>query len=248
MQTEAFKTHAIQRDEPLLEIFDRYLPRLKEKSIVAVTSKIVSVCQNCMVSKTDFPDKYVLITQEADAFLAEEEAAYGAHLTIKNNILIPSAGIDESNAQESYILYPKAIQSTATEIWQYLRQKHDLKQLGIVITDSHTTPLRRGVTGISIGWCGFDALRNYVGEPDIYGKPLRITQMNVADALAGIAVFIMGEGGEQTPLALIEHAPHVQFCDHPPTSEELQRLNIPLEEDLYAPLLMKAAWKKPSRM
>jgi F420-0:gamma-glutamyl ligase len=56
--------------------------------------------------------------------------------------------------------------------------------------------------------------------------------MNYADGLAAAAVMMMGEGAEARPLAVIENA-EVQFSEEV-TKEELQ---IPLEEDLYYPLL-----------
>lgn len=126
--------------------------------------------------------------------------------------------------------------------WRYLREKYHLRELGILITDSHTTPLRKGVAGIALGWCGFEPLYSYVGKPDIFNHPLRVTQINILDALAASAVFVMGEGAEQTPMALTEDAPKIRFLPHPPTLEEERRVRIPLEEDIYAPLLKKADW------
>ena len=103
--------------------------------------------------------------------------------------------------------------------------------------------MRRGVTGITLGWCGFEPLYSYVNQPDIYGKPLRVTQINILDALATAAVFVMGEGGEQTPIAVISDAPKITFVNRSPTAEEEKRVVISMEEDLYAPLLLNAKWQ-----
>jgi F420-0:gamma-glutamyl ligase len=84
-----------------------------------------------------------------------------------------------------------------------------------------------------------------VGKPDLYDKSMRITQINLLDALATSAVLVMGEGNEQTPLAVISDAPKISFLTRPPTSAEEQIILIPMEEDLYAPLLMGATWLKP---
>jgi F420-0:gamma-glutamyl ligase len=46
----------------------------------------------------------------------------------------------------------------------------------------------------------------------------------------------MGEGNEQTPFAIITHAPHIEFQSTPLTREEIKQISIPLEEDFYAPL------------
>lgn len=242
MKICSIKTHQILAGESLNAILDQYLTSLAEGTIVAITSKVISLCQGRIVPKDSVSNKFELVKKEADAHLREQDSLYEAHLTIKNNILIPSAGIDESNGDGMYILYPHDIHQTAAEVWQYLRQKHRLTHLGIIITDSHTTPLRKGVTGITLGWCGFEPLYSYIGKPDIFDHPLRVTQINIIDALATSAVFVMGEGAEQTPMALIENAPKVQFLSHPPTQEEEHMVRISLEEDIYAPLLKGVDW------
>ena len=240
MKITPIKTHCILPLEPLEPILDQYISKLPNNSILAITSKIISVSQNRLVPKGD---KKTLIYQEADLVLKTKHNPYDLYLTLKNNILIPSAGIDESNSQDSYILYPNNIQEVAARLWSYLRQKQAIKNLGIIITDSHTTPLRWGVTGITLGWCGFEPLYSYVGKPDIYNHPLKVTQINLLDALASAAVLVMGEGNEQTPLALIQDAPKITFQDTPPTPEQEKSITISFEEDLYGPLLQGGEWE-----
>jgi putative folate metabolism gamma-glutamate ligase len=244
MHVKAIKTHLIQPGELLETILDRYIPSISEQAILVITSKIISICQGHVLPKTSI-SKEALIKQEADAVAETRENPYGIYLTLKNNILIPSAGIDESNGDDVYILYPKDIQNTAIALWNYVRQKHSLEHLGIIITDSHTTPLRRGVTGIALGWCGFEPLYSYVGKSDLYDKSMRVTQINLLDALATSAVLVMGEGKEQTPLAVISDAPKISFVSRPPIPVEEQSILISMEEDLYAPLLMGTTWLKP---
>jgi len=240
MKTHAIKTHLIQLDESLPALLDRYLPPLEENSIVVVTSKIVSLSEGRTIQKKI--GKETLIKQEADAYL-DEPNPHGVLLTIKNGILIPNAGIDESNANGVYILYPKDSHLSARKIWEHLRTQHRLRHLGVLITDSHTSPMRWGVTGIALAWCGFAPLNNYIGTPDCFGRHLHFTKANVVDALAASAVFAMGEGNEQTPLALITELEKVTFVESAPTQEEIESLKIPMQEDLYGPLLMKGDWK-----
>jgi F420-0:gamma-glutamyl ligase len=66
----------------------------------------------------------------------------------------------------------------------------------------------------------------------------------VRDALAAAAVLVMGEGSEQTPLALIKDLPFIAFQDRDPSPEELAAAAIALEDDLYAPLLTRAPWQR----
>jgi putative folate metabolism gamma-glutamate ligase len=248
MQIEAFRTHVITLGEDILDIIDTYLSHVKERDIIVITSKILSVCENCFIEK-DAISKKELIKQEADAVLESDYPnRYGVHLTIKNGFLIPSAGIDESNCQNGYLVYPKAIQMSVVRIWEHIRKKYNLKEVGVLLTDSRTTPLRRGITGQGIGWCGFKPLYNYVGSPDLFGKPLRVSMSNILDALAASAVLVMGEGKEQTPLAVIKNAPKIVFLERAPTKEEEDSVIIAMEEDIYAPLLTKAIWQKADKL
>ena len=243
MHVVALKTPRVNLHDDLITFLDTCVPHLVDGTIIAITSKIVSLCQGAVVPQahTCFES---LVKREADGFLPGTGPWDNLFLTLKEGCLLPNAGIDASNAGASYILYPKRIQETLCGVWQHLRKKHDLTHLGLLMTDSRTTPLRRGVTGVALGWCGFAPLYSYVGTLDLDGRPLRVTQINLLDALAATAVLAMGEGDEQTPLALITNAPRVTFQDHPPLEEDLSALRIGLDEDLYAPLLQSAPWQR----
>lgn len=239
-----YKTHPIRPYDPLIELIDTYVPTQSERSILVITSKIISLTEGSVVKKDAVSSKLDLIRSTSDAYL-DHESPYGIQITIKNGILIPSSGIDESNGDGYYILYPKNIQKSASLIWQHIRKRDTLREFGIVISDSRTSPMRRGVSGVGLGWCGFKALYSYIGKPDCFNSPLKATLTNVLDSLAAAAVFCMGEGNEQTPFASIAEAPKIDFQDRPPTSEEQSELVIPMAEDLYAPLLVNARWIIP---
>jgi putative folate metabolism gamma-glutamate ligase len=241
MNVIPIKTKIVTGEDRLEDILSLYLQPLQDKSIVAITSKIISICQGRVVSKSSC-NKKDLISSEADYLLESDHNPYDISLTVKNGILIPSAGIDESNGDDVYILYPENIQQTAKDIWHHLKRINKIEHLGVIITDSHTTPMRRGVTGISLGWCGFKPIYSYIGKPDIYNTPLKVTQINILDALATSAVFMMGEGNEVTPIAVISDAPKIEFTKTTPTDEEVKSIAISMDDDLYAPILQSARW------
>jgi dihydrofolate synthase / folylpolyglutamate synthase len=244
MIVSPIKTDKITPEQKdLFAILDQFLPEIKEGSVVAITSKIVAICEGRIV-KLDEAKKESLVEKEADLYLPSSENKYGFNITIKNNIFIASAGVDESNGNGYYILWPKDPQQSANKIREYLKNKFSLENIGVIITDSKTTPLRWGVTGVALAHSGFNALNNYINEPDIFGRPMHATKASIVDGLASAAVLIMGEGAEQTPIALIEELPFVKFQDRNPTSEELEMLKINLEDDIYAPILKKIDWKK----
>jgi putative folate metabolism gamma-glutamate ligase len=241
MRARAISTHAIPPNErDLFGILDRYLRSLQERSVLAITSKIVAICEG-RVREMAGTDKYELIAEEAERYLPPDPR-YGVCLTLKRGLLIATAGIDESNADGWYVLWPSDAQRSAHAIRAHLAARHGLAELGVVITDSRSTPLRPGVTGVALAHSGFRALNDYVGKLDLFGRPLRMTKVNVMDALATSAVLVMGEGSECTPLAVLDELPFVQFHAQSPTEEELARLRIEPEDDLYAPLLTRADW------
>ena len=107
MNIQAIKTHKItSSDQDLFDILDKYITELKDGSVVVITSKIVSICEGNFVS-IETSDKDELIKKEADLYLPKEENQYNLYLTIKNNILAVSAGIDESNTNGNYVFWPK---------------------------------------------------------------------------------------------------------------------------------------------
>jgi dihydrofolate synthase / folylpolyglutamate synthase len=244
MNVTAIKTEKIVPDSGnLLAILDKYLLSFKEKSVLAITSKIVAICEGNVV-KTDKANKDDLIENEAELYFPRTSNKYNVTLTIKRSLLAASAGIDESNGNGYYVLWPKDPQKTANSVREYLCKRYSITFAGVIITDSRSFPLRWGTTGVSIAHSGFMALNDYIGKPDIFGRIMQMTKSNVADSLAESAVAVMGEGMEQTPLAVISDVPFVQFQNRNPTQEESSALSIDIHNDIYAPLLTAVHWKK----
>ena len=246
MRVRAIKTHRIIQDRDLHALLDQYVTTLNERSVLAITSKIVSICQGRLVPVGSIP-KQALVEREADLYLPPNASRYHISLTIKEHLLIPMAGVDESNAQGHYVLWPLDAQAVADRVWAHLREHLALRQVGVVLTDSKTTPLRWGVIGTAIAHSGFLAVNDYRGRPDVFGRPLQMTTVDVADALAAAAVLVMGESNEQTPLAVIDDLPFVTFQDNAPSPEELQQRWIDIQDDLYAPLLQGVEWQEGGR-
>lgn len=245
MTVTAYKTQKISVGMKLNDILDATLPILSDRDIVVVTSKIVSICEGQVVAHDGKVTKKDLIRREAELYIEGKSLTrYGIILTMKRGIVIPSAGIDESNGGGNFILWPKDPDKSAVDIWQSLRAKHGVRHLGVIITDSHTTPLRWGVTGIGLSWCGFSALNDYIGKPDINGRKLRVTKANVLDGLSAASTAVMGEGNEQTPLAVIQDTGFVTFQNRPPSVRERQNMIIDRKKDIYADLMDSPYWRK----
>ena len=244
MRVQPLRTHKITgADRDLFAILDAHLPALAEGSVLAITSKIVAIAEGRTVPFAS-AEKSRLVAEQAERYLPVSASKYGVSLTITRGMLIATAGIDESNSDGHFILWPSDSQAAANAVRAYLARRFSLSRVGVVITDSKTTPLRIGVTGVALAHSGFRALNDYVGVQDLFGRALRMTKVNVMDALATGAVLVMGEGSEQTPLAVVDDVPFVQFQERDPSAAELEQLRVSLEDDLYAPLLEHAPWQR----
>ena len=230
--TQALRCELFRAGRPLLDYVltnvDRSL--IGERAILVVTSKIVSIAERRFVSRTSI-DKSSLVRREADQWLCE--TPFGIALTIKEGLLIPSAGIDESNSENGdYLLYPERPFVSAAKLWAELRAAWGLRDFGVLLADSRVSPLRRGTTGVALSYWGFNGVKSLIGQADLFARELRVTQINVADGLAAAAVLAMGEGAERRPLAIIRGA-DATFVDRIDPAE----LRIPAAEDLFSDLL-----------
>lgn len=244
MKIKAIKTHAITtRDKSILKVLDKYVKNLSERSIVVVTSKIVSITEGSVVDKRE-KTREDLVPEHCQLYIPRKYNKWGFCFSLTRNILIASAGIDESNADDKLILWPKDAQKSANMIRKYLLDRFKIKWVGVLIVDSHTTPFRRGVSGIGLSHSGFKALKDYIGQSDLFDRPYKFTNQSIIDGLAASASLIMGEGNECTPLVVAEDLPFVEFQGRNPNKKELNMLKISREEDLYWPILKNAPWKK----
>lgn len=220
--------------DDLYRAFDKSLPKLREGDVLIITSKVLAIHQGRTVKMKPGLKKDRLIAREAESYIPRAKVP-GRHavLTITNHALLPSAGIDGSNGNGYYILLPKKPENEAKRICLYLRKKYHLKKLGVIITDSHSVPLRHGVVGISLGSFGFEPLREYTRSRGVFGARLKVARANVVDALAATGTLLMGEAGERTPMVIARGADFLTFTDKP---NYKSLLTLP-GEDLYEPLL-----------
>lgn len=121
-----------------------------------------------------------------------------------------NAGIDRSNIDSNedsprLLLLPENPDHSAAELRSSLLASTGVN-VNIIINDSAGRAWRNGTLGFAIATAGFEALENRVGEADLYGRPLEVTEVAVADELAAAASFMMGQGDEALPVVLIRGA------------------------------------------
>ncbi len=226
MEIIPLKTRKIKPEDDLIEVLTDGLHTakisLQSGDIVAIVSKIVALTEGGLVDvrgkNTSKKSRYGAY-KDSSALLKyiESETDIGfdddMFLTIKNNIFTPSAGVDTSNVSEGYAIgWPKDSYKSADTLRKKILLNYEmsnakLKNLGILIFDSCIIPLRNGVTGIALGYSGFQGVEDYRGKKDLFGNILRVTQKNIADGLAAAATVVCGEGRESIPFVIIRGAP-----------------------------------------
>lgn len=230
MNVKAFRTKLFKEGDNLIGFITSEIKKIPDNSILVVTSKIVALSEGRVVIVKSEKEREDIIKSESQ-FAMKTKYTW---LTIKDGMVLASAGVDESNANGKIILLPKDSFKSANELRTRLMKYYKVKNLGIILSDSRLLPLRAGVVGIALGYAGFKGVRNYIGKPDLFGRLLKMSRTDVADSLATSAVLIMGEGSERQPLALINDAP-VEFVDKINKKE----LAIDPKEDVYQPLFEK---------
>ena len=165
MVVTPIKTEVVEAGkQPVSDLLDNSLEALNESSIVAISAKVIALCENRVVPIEGI-DKQDLVSREADYYLPASTSKFGYQFTIINNTLVASAGIDESNGNGLYVFWPANPQKSANSIRKYLKERFGLKKVGVIITDSTCLPLRWGTIGIAVPHGGFRPLNNYMGSP-----------------------------------------------------------------------------------
>ena len=131
-----------------------------------------------------------------------------------------NAGIDASNISSDpdnprLLLLPEDSNASARRLRAALRERLGV-DVYIIINDSAGRAWRNGTCGFALGSAGFEALVSRIGDKDLFGRPLEITQIAVADELAAAASFLMGQADEGAPVVLIRGAelrPSGQGCE-----------------------------------
>jgi coenzyme F420-0:L-glutamate ligase/coenzyme F420-1:gamma-L-glutamate ligase len=193
---------------------------LEDGDVVVVAQKIVSLSENRLVrlndvnvspaatdlaAETDKDPRLVeLILRESSAVIRKKPGVIIARHRL--GLVGANAGVDQSNIDHSNgecaLLLPEDPDRSAKALRDAL-MKATGKILGIVISDSMNRPWRLGSTGTAIGSAGITVLDDRCGQPDLFGRELKATVTNQADAIAAAAVLVMGESTERVPVAIV---------------------------------------------
>jgi F420-0:gamma-glutamyl ligase len=209
MQYIPIKTRRLNppRDN-LIEVLDQTLSDVREKDVLVITSKVVAIDEGRAVPESEF-DMEQHLKDESDVIIPREN--WPSPITIVHNVMVGRAGADKSNSGDYYTLLPKDPFASAERIHKFLKDKFNLNELGVIISDSRSQPLRYGATGCAIGFWGIVPVEKHAGKEDLFGRAIYMESTNVIDGIVAGANLLMGEVAESTPVVIARDIPSVQF-------------------------------------
>ena len=177
-------------------------PGLLDGDVVVVTQKVVSKAEGRLVAvDPDDPlDHKRLVLDEARRVLRRR----GDLLITETHhgFVCANSGIDLSNvAIGQAALLPIDSDRSARRIRDGLRARAGV-EVGVVISDTFGRPWRKGLTDIALGTAGVAAVVDLRGTIDAQGRELQVTEVCVADEIAGAAELVMGKASG-VPVAIV---------------------------------------------
>ncbi len=170
--------------------------------IVVVTHKIVSKAEGAVrhIEGDEEEFKKQLVESEAASIVRRRGALIIAET--KHGFICANAGVDRSNADPgTVILLPEDPDRSAHRIRLRLEQRFG-RGLAVIISDTFGRPWRKGLTDVAIGISGMGAILDLKGSVDWVGRELEVTEVAVADEVAGAADLVMGKASG-IPAALV---------------------------------------------
>ena len=197
---------------------------LQQDDVLVVAQKIISKAENryvyldevepgqravALASETDKDPRQVelVLRESSEVLRARPGVIIVEH---RNGYVHANAGIDKSNIslddeRPRVLLLPDDADRSAARLRDALGEL-----LGhapqVIINDSFGRAWRNGTVGVAIGCAGLAPLYNQIGERDLFGNELEVTEAAVADELAAAASLVMGQAAEACPVVLARGA------------------------------------------
>jgi len=205
----------------LIEAIEATGHRPRERDVLVVAQKIVSKAEGRYrrleevtaspraqdIARESHKDPRlieVILSESAEILRCKRDVVIVEH---RLGFVMANAGVDQSNIDhgeegERVLLLPADPDGTFCELKRRL-DAHFGVEFGVIINDSFGRAWRNGVVGIALGAAGLPSLVDMVGEADLFGRTLRVTQIGFADEIAAAASLVMGQGAEGQPVVVV---------------------------------------------
>jgi coenzyme F420-0:L-glutamate ligase/coenzyme F420-1:gamma-L-glutamate ligase len=160
---------------------------------VVVTQKVVSKAENRLVplDPDDTAARRALVESESVRVLRRRGDLIISET--RHGFVCANAGVDLSNVDAGRAaLLPIDADRSARRIRDVIRARA-AASVGVVVSDTFGRAWRIGLTDVAIGVAGIAAVVDLRGEPDANGRELHVTEVAIADEIAGAAELVMGK-------------------------------------------------------
>lgn len=175
---------------------------LADGDVVVVTQKVVSKAEGRLV-EVDPEDPLAhkeLVRREAVRVLRQRGDLLVTET--RHGFVCANSGVDLSNVERGWAaLLPVDADRSARRIRDGIRARAGI-EVGVVVSDTFGRTWRRGLTDVAIGTAGVAAVVDLRGTPDAHGRELAVTEVCVADEIAGAAELVMGKSSG-VPVAVV---------------------------------------------
>jgi len=142
----------------------------------------------------------VILGESTEVLRQRQDVLIVAH---RLGFVMANAGVDQSNVApdggDRVLLLPHDSDASCAVLKAAFDRRFGVA-VAVVINDSFGRAWRNGVVGVALGAAGLPALHNLIGVPDLFGRPMRVTEVAIADELAAAASLLMGQADEGTPV------------------------------------------------
>ena len=146
----------------------------------------------------------------------------------KHGFVCANSGVDLSNVERGWAaLLPVDPDRSARRIRDGLKAGAGVT-VGVIVSDTFGRTWRRGLTDVAIGVAGIAAIVDLRGTEDALGRELVVTEVCVADELAGAAELVMGKSSG-IPVAIVRGVDPSWLRDSSVRGEIVR----PHQEDLF---------------
>lgn len=175
---------------------------LRAGDVVVVTQKVVSKAEGRLVAVDPDDPRSHKAHVEAEAVRILRRRGDLVMTETRHGFVCANSGVDLSNVEQGWAaLLPLDPDRSARWIRDGLRARTGL-QLAVIVSDTFGRTWRRGVTDVAIGTAGVAAVVDLRGTSDAMGRELAVTEVCVADELAGAAELVMGKSAG-VPVAVV---------------------------------------------
>jgi coenzyme F420-0:L-glutamate ligase/coenzyme F420-1:gamma-L-glutamate ligase len=165
----------------------------QDGDVVVVTSKVVSKAEGRLLPAGEDREATRLRAVADETVRVVPRCATTTIAETRHGLVMAAAGVDASNVRSDEIaLLPLDPDASARRLRAGL-ERHTGVRLAVVVSDTMGRAWRVGQTDQAIGVAGLAPVRDSRGTTDSHGHLLEVTEIAVADELAGAAELVKGK-------------------------------------------------------